>query len=191
MTTRPLKGSSTSIGISPRTANIKIKASPGPPLANMVSLSSTGVSNLNVTDEWSQPEVGEVLASYRPRLYKIFIYFGHARCNDGMMDIREFLFMLRELDIIDRHNLTIKVAIKIVIATMANLGTIERRNDPDPNHHQGDLLSFANFVTALGRCYEVKTYDGIVPLDKRLSSCFVGDLFQKVRSRTDIAALWL
>ena len=152
------------------------------------------------------------------------------------MDVREFLYMLRELDIIDRRNLTIKAAIKIVIATMANLGTIQRRNDGGSGNggqggsgdlvgaastagagtrssvrtsgrdsgadgdradgadgvvHQGDLLSFANFVTALGRCYEVKTYDGIVPLDKRLSSCFVGDLFQKVRSRTDIAALWL
>ena len=130
-----------------------------------------------------------------------------------MMDIREFLFMLRELGIIDRRNLTMQAAVRIVIAAMANLGTIEKRVDDGDGHattdnadgpggqdtgrtdsslvHQGDLLSFANFVVALGRCYEAKTYDGIVPLGKRLASCFVGDLFQKVRSRTDIAALWL
>ena len=201
-----------------------LKGRKGGPRSTGIKL-KTGLMNAQ-GGAWgfSSPPVMKVLDRFRPRLHKVFVYFGYTHCNNGLMDPREFIYMLRELNVLDKRNLSARVAVQIMVAVIGFIGVVERkapsssfsssssstssssssrRAKDTSSHaptvgemneritHAGDLLTFDKFVDTIARCYEVKTYDGIVPLDRRLQSCFAGDLFQKVRHRTSVASLWM
>ena len=93
--------------------------------------------------------IEKVMKIYKPRLRKIFAHFSAK--NSSIMDVREFLYMLRELNVVDNHNLTMRAVSKLVVASISFVGDLER-----------DQLDFDQFVDVLARCAELKTYDGIV-----------------------------
>ena len=52
-------------------------------------------------------------------------------------------------------------------------------------------LDFHMFCDALARCADVKTHDGVMSVASRLDNFLVSDFFQKIRSKTNLANLWL
>ena len=52
-------------------------------------------------------------------------------------------------------------------------------------------LDFGMFCDVLARCADVKTHDGVMPIAARLDNFLVSEFFQRIRSKTDIASLWL
>jgi len=185
---------------------------------------TTGTSKAVVAAEMqsaSWAPVLQVLASYRPRLRKVFFYFAAAdRGSHRHMDIREFLYMLKvrapvflccrvpvpfgscvrgllplthchpsffcscswsqSLSITDERILTLEEAARVVVSHAGFIG--------DPLRHK---LDFNMFCEALARCADVKTFDGVMPAAARLDNFLVGEFFQKIRSKTTIASLWL
>ena len=124
--------------------------------------------------------VARVLERHRPQLHKVFAHFAASDPHREAMDIREFLYMMQGLALVDYHNLDLREAAKVYVAVTSFVG--------DP---AADKMDFDDFNEAVAWCCEVKTYDGIVPLEQRLDNFLVNEFFQKLRAKTNLAAAWL
>lgn len=51
-------------------------------------------------------------------------------------------------------------------------------------------LDFPTFCEVLACCADAKTHDGIMRVAPRLENFLVGEFFQKVRAKTNIATMW-
>ena len=122
----------------------------------------------------------DVFDRYRPRLRKVFAYFAVSSPQHDRQDAREFLFMLKSLGCLDRHTLTLMESARIFCAVTCFLGDLEC-----------DRCEFSSWMRALAVCIDVKTSDGISQLGERIENYLVSEFFQRVRQRTNIAALWL
>merc|ERR1719238_285506 len=86
----------------------------------------------------------------------------------------------QSLGVTDNRNLTLAEAARVVVTCTGFVG--------DAVRHQ---LDFHMFCDALARCADVKTHDGVMSVASRLDNFLVSDFFQKIRSKTNLANLWL
>jgi hypothetical protein len=176
-------------------------------------------------------EVQFILHQHEHRLRAIFNAFavadrgsiGGADCREGgkggesssakhsphhaLMDIREFLYMLRELDLVamseadepdfaqnfsasgegehwgssiyDASVLTLDEGCRIFVAVNGFIG------DPD-----ADRFDYTAFTKALAHCCQLLSYDGIVPFPRRLDNFIKHGLLPRAVQRAGITALW-
>lgn len=127
--------------------------------------------------EWAK--AAAITRRYQQRLAKIFRHFAALDEGRREMDIREFVYMLKALGIVDHRALTLREATRTTVAVTGFIGDLERQR-----------MQYTDFCEALVRCCDVKTHDGIMPIHERLDTFLVADFFQRVKAKTDIAALW-
>ena len=110
----------------------------------------------------------------------------------------------QSLGVADNRNLTLAEAARVVVTCTGFVGDAVRhqvgleraavvctRYQRLMPMHISAQLDFHMFCDALARCADVKTHDGVMSVASRLDNFLVSDFFQKIRSKTNLANLWL
>ena len=155
-------------------------SSPPPPHHHGPSdelLTASGPYAPSSEQDWLRAVV--VVQRHRNRLEKVFASFAVKSPTHSDMNVREFLYMLKVLQVLDPYKLTLREAARLVVATAAFMG--------DCDCH---ALPFAVFCDALARVCDVKTHDGALPLAARLDQFLIGVVFPRMRAITGAALIW-
>ena len=111
----------------------------------------------------------------------VFRHYARSHPNDDtydpripVMDIREFLFMLKDLRLLD-HKLSLRVAARTLLCTVDFVG--------DPRY---DRLNETAFARALFYCVDIKTFDGLVPAIPRVTTFMDNVFFPNVSKYTGL-----
>ena len=126
------------------------------------------------------PNVRGVVLQHRARLRKVFSFFSASSRRRDAMDIREFLFMMRELNCAHSGDcFSLEDAARIYVAVTCFIG--------DP---VSDKCNFECFCEAIAQCCKCKMHDGYFELHRRLESFMVHGMFHKLQERCRKTVMW-
>ena len=133
-------------------------------------------------DLLARPGAQAVFTRHSEKLLRIFKYYAKsdtttpdAMSRQGTMNIREFITLLRECDLIDKV-LSVQAIMEIFVQSQVDGGGEHGEENLDTE------FIFGEFIEALARCAEVKISDRNRSLPEKMEDFFVGKLFPVAHS---------
>ena len=133
-------------------------------------------------DLLSRPGAQAVFSRHSAKLLGIFKYYAkgdtttpEAMARQGTMNIREFITLLRECDLIDKY-LSVQAIMEIFVQSQVDGGGDHGEENLDTE------FIFGEFLEALARCSDIKISDRNRSLPEKMEEFLTGKLFPVAHS---------